>query len=177
MAGTLTVQNLQGPSSGANANTVLIPSGQTLYAPGHVLQVQTGIIDRLDMSTTTFTDIGSLTITPSSTSSKIYITVTNHVYLASAASSGVWRGSLTQIYRDASVIVNESGQFGSPSLYANNNTDRIMMYSTIDYLDSPSTTSQISYAVKVASRSGDNIDFNNASYGRQGRITLMEIAQ
>jgi len=52
-----------------------------------------------------------------------------------------------------------------------------MMYSTIDYLDSPSTTSQISYAVKVASRSGDNIDFNNASYGRQGRITLMEIAQ
>ena len=176
MAGTLTVQNLQGPSSGANANTVLIPSGQTLYAPGHVLQVQTGIIDRLDMSTTTFTDIGSLTITPSSTSSKIYITVTNHVYLATAGSLG-WRGSLTQIYRDASAIVNEAGQFGSPSLYTNTNSDRMMMYSTIDYLDSPSTTSQISYAVKVASRSGDNIDFNNASYGRQGRITLMEIAQ
>ena len=150
--------------------------GSRVMAAGHVVQVQTGIIDRLDMSTTTFTDIGSLTITPSSTFSKIYITVTNHVYLATAGSVS-WRGALTQIYRDASAIVNEAGQFGSPSLYTNTNNDRMMMYSTINYLDSPSTTSQISYAVKVASKSGDNIDFNNASYGRQGRITLMEIAQ
>ena len=40
MAGTLTVQNLQGPTSGANANKVLIPSGNNLIATGHVLQVQ-----------------------------------------------------------------------------------------------------------------------------------------
>ena len=32
MAGTLTVQNLQGPSSGANANKIIVPSGQTLDA-------------------------------------------------------------------------------------------------------------------------------------------------
>jgi len=34
MAGTLTVQNLQGPSTGANANKVIIPSGQTLEVAG-----------------------------------------------------------------------------------------------------------------------------------------------
>ena len=39
MAGTLTVQTLQGPSSGANANKVIIPSGHTLSAEGHVVQV------------------------------------------------------------------------------------------------------------------------------------------
>ena len=38
--GTLTVQTLQAPTSGANANKVLIPSGHTLHATGHVLQVQ-----------------------------------------------------------------------------------------------------------------------------------------
>ena len=38
MAGTLTVQNIEGPSSGANANTIIVPSGQTLTAPGHVIQ-------------------------------------------------------------------------------------------------------------------------------------------
>ena len=39
MASELTVQTLRGPTSGANADTVLIPSGQTLHAPGHVIQV------------------------------------------------------------------------------------------------------------------------------------------
>lgn len=38
MASELTVQTLRGPTSGANADTVLIPSGQTLHAPGHVIQ-------------------------------------------------------------------------------------------------------------------------------------------
>ena len=32
MAGTLQVENLIGPTSGSNANKVLIPSGQTLDA-------------------------------------------------------------------------------------------------------------------------------------------------
>ena len=43
--GTLTVQTLQAPTSGANANKVLIPSGHTLDASnglttpaGHVIQ-------------------------------------------------------------------------------------------------------------------------------------------
>jgi len=48
MAGTLTVQNLQGPSSGSDANKVIIPSGQTLdvsagtFTPsaGQVVQVK-----------------------------------------------------------------------------------------------------------------------------------------
>jgi hypothetical protein len=37
---TLQVENLIGPTSGSNANKVIIPSGQTLHAPGHVIQVK-----------------------------------------------------------------------------------------------------------------------------------------
>ena len=40
MAGTLQVENLIGPTSGANTNTVSIPSGQTLHAPGHVIHCE-----------------------------------------------------------------------------------------------------------------------------------------
>lgn len=46
MAGTLTVQNLQGPTTGVNANKVIVPSGHTLDASegftppaGHVVKV------------------------------------------------------------------------------------------------------------------------------------------
>lgn len=57
--GTLTVQTLQAPTSGANANKVLIPSGQTLDASagtltpsaGHVIQYQQRNFD-LDSFTT-----------------------------------------------------------------------------------------------------------------------------
>ena len=36
---TLHVENLKGLSSGGNANKIIVPSGQTLTAPGHVIQV------------------------------------------------------------------------------------------------------------------------------------------
>ena len=42
MAGTLTVQNLQGPTSGANTNKVIIPSGQTIDASAGTLVPSAG---------------------------------------------------------------------------------------------------------------------------------------
>ena len=44
MAGTLTVQNLQGPSSGANANKIIVPSGQTIDASAGTLVPASGQI-------------------------------------------------------------------------------------------------------------------------------------
>ena len=35
---TLHVENLKGLSSGGNANKIIVPSGQTLTAPGHIVQ-------------------------------------------------------------------------------------------------------------------------------------------
>ena len=38
---TLHVENLKGPTSGANANKVILSNDQTLYAPNHIVQVLT----------------------------------------------------------------------------------------------------------------------------------------
>lgn len=85
MAGTLTVQNLQGPSSGANANKVIIPSGHTLDASGgtltpssgQVVQVRYGeLSSRVTYNNQSFGSIGlSATITPTSATSLILITI------------------------------------------------------------------------------------------------------
>ena len=49
---TLHVENLKGLSSGGNANKIIVPSGQTLTAPGHVIQVVSGDINSSDASIT-----------------------------------------------------------------------------------------------------------------------------
>ena len=36
---TLHVENLKGPTSGTNANNIIVPSGQTFNAPGVVVAV------------------------------------------------------------------------------------------------------------------------------------------
>ena len=74
---TLHVENLKGPTSGTNANKITIPTGQTLSAAGHVIQVQQGIMTARQTSTGgSMVDVGSnfeVTITPASTSSKILV--------------------------------------------------------------------------------------------------------
>jgi hypothetical protein len=75
MVGTLTVQNLQGPTSGANANKVIIPSGHTLAAEGHVVQVQTGV-KRGVVSTSSSSYVASglgVSITPKFSNSKLLV--------------------------------------------------------------------------------------------------------
>ena len=77
--GTLTVQTLQAPTSGANANKVLIPSGHTLDASagtlvpsvGQVLQYKSGLTSTYSShSSTTFSATNlKVDITPKSASS------------------------------------------------------------------------------------------------------------
>ena len=75
---TLHVENLKGPTSGANANKIIVPSGQTLTAPGHVIQMQhsTTTGDAVATTCSSFTDTGlSLNITPKFATSKILVLV------------------------------------------------------------------------------------------------------
>ena len=72
MASELTVQTLRGPTSGANANTILIPSGQVLDASagfvapaGHMIQIQYNRrqVD-LQTSGTAWTNCAEIVFTP-----------------------------------------------------------------------------------------------------------------
>ncbi len=113
--GTLTVQNLQGPTSGANANKVIIPSGQTLDASngftapaGHVIQMQNAGIsgNASTTSSTSFVDTGlSVNITPKFATSKIFVVTHTVISIGNGANHArvdfkcIESGSGTEVYR------------------------------------------------------------------------------
>ena len=79
MASELQVTTLKGNPTGANANQILVPAGQKLHAPGHIVQVL-GISHTIgsNIATTSASYVTSgLTspvITPKFANSKIIIT-------------------------------------------------------------------------------------------------------
>jgi len=178
MAGTLVVQTLQGPTSGANANKVIIPSGQTLdidaWTPpaGTVLQVVQ------DSSTTTFTQASSnyaanglsATITPSSTSNKILILVSGAMYMQNAnhhVIATVFRGGVSS----GTDLNTASSNYGMSEVYSSGGA--IIANASISYLDSPATDVAVTYEVGVKVTNGGGVfPVNNGLCS----ITLMEIA-
>ena len=153
---------------------------------GSVLQVvQTVKTDTFSMSSTTWTDITglSLTITPSSTSSKILV----FYNVPASTNGGAYSGNFklvrdtTDIFLgDASGIITRasSGYFSDYYGYGIRHQNNM-------YLDSPSTTSAITYKMQIMSgysaitvyvgrgyAEGDNIPYARVP----STITAMEIA-
>lgn len=103
MVGTLTVQNLQGPASGANANKVIIPSGHTLDASGGTLVPSAGAVVQVvqvnnpasgHISTTALSEVASgiiATITPKYSDSLIIV---DFVSGMAVGSGGDFRASM-----------------------------------------------------------------------------------
>ena len=181
---TLTVQTLQAPTSGANANKVIIPSGHTLDASngfvapaGHIIQTVVGSTNSLTTGTATFATIGSGSITPISTSSKILLILQMHVYVGSQATDE-WVGCLIRVTRNGTVINGDNGAdpYGNGA-FKQNDSDRYMEYSTRMYIDSPSSTSSVSYVIQGAAKaSRSTMYINSADYGDGGNFYLQEIA-
>jgi len=147
---------------------------------GSVLQVvQAYKNDAFTTTSNSETDITglSVTITPSSASSKILVMTT--VHWSSASSSN---GQL-RVRRNGTLIANgTSGTVGNGFSMANQGvTDsRLVMPSNIVFLDAPSTTSATTY--KVAMDQDGSVLFavnrraNNTEFGMSSHITVMEIA-
>ena len=147
----------------------------TSIGAGAVLQVKQAALSYTTTSSTTYASAGSLSITPNSASNKILITTLNHIYVNSY-STDAWRGGLQKILRDSTEILSDGGNYGESALLVGN-SDRYMCYSALHYLDSPNTTSAVTYDMQIRSKvSGHTVYFNRTTYGSGGRITLMEIA-
>lgn len=183
MSSILKVDQLQ--DSGGNAIITSDGSGNltagtipaTAIGTGAVLQVKQQAFSSLQTTSTSYTSIGSLSITPNSASNKILITTLNHVYVSSY-STDTWRGGLQKIMRDVTTTILTDGTngYGEGAFFVGN-SDRYMCYSTLHYLDSPNTTNAVTYDMQVRSKTdGATAIFNLATYGSGGRITLMEIA-
>ena len=102
------------------------------------------------------------TITPSATSSKIWITYTIQ------ASMNSNRGFTSQINRNNSAIYGPSNQ---KDTYGDG--DSHQQRSTITYLDSPSSTSALTYKIKVKTDGSATVTFANGNSACM--ITLMEV--
>ena len=154
---------------GANAITSL-PAG----VGGKVLQVVYASDGTEVVTTSTSYQSTSLTanITPSSTSNKILICSSIVFQAITTANNADVFG--VRLDADGSSIFNPDGskRFGIRVASAGSNNAELM--TTFNYLHSPSSTSQIAYSIKVASRDGSTIKMN--SYTGESSLTLMEIA-
>ena len=166
--GSLNIADAQIASNAAISTTKL--------GTGAVLQVKQQAFSNLSTTSTSYASIGSLSITPNSASNKILITTLNHIYVNSY-STDTWRGAFQKVLRDSTELLSDgTGGYGEGAFFVGN-SDRYMCYSSLHYLDSPNSTSAVTYDMQVRSRvSGVNVNFNNSSYGSGGRMILMEIA-
>ena len=185
MAGTLTVQNLQGPSTGANANKIIIPSGQTLDVSGGTLTpsagqvIQTVNVSEVSALQTTSTSMQTVTfanITPSTTSNAILINVNAMVYknntnggsggaanfLISANNVSIPEAQWTQDTNTANYIYWTDSASSLNFIYHFSRT----------YLHFPSSTSQQTIRFRVRSVAGGEIYIYPGA-----QLILQEIAQ
>ena len=168
MSSTIGVQNIA-HTNGTNAMTVASDGG--VYVKDHVLQVKQVIIPKSTLSngTTTFMSTGSsLSITPSSTSSKIMIEVRGGAghcpYVNQTLIGTIYRGS-------TNLSANGLESIG------NSTSGLAMAPHNIAFLDSPNTASQVTYTPYYKSHTAlANCYWNLAgAVGSDWSITLTEI--
>jgi hypothetical protein len=158
---------------GASGDTITIPSGTTITNSGtatgfgKLLQVVTATdtTNRTTTSTTfvTASNTLSVTITPSSASNKIFL-IAN--FSGSNNSSGY--DSTYTIFRDATNLGTADGL-----VKIQNGTSDSIMNIAINYLDSPSSTSALTYQVYARSQSTGTTHINR---GERSSLTAFEIA-
>jgi len=147
---------------------------------GGILQVvSTAKTDIFSTTSTTAVDITGLTasITPRSTSSKIMVLVTIGAFSPEAGNTGN-----LQIARDGTALnvstggsaTNSGGLSVTSGATYGNHTE------SISYLDSPSSTSTLTYSAQVFAQSGSTLYINrwvpNDTKRTTSTITLMEVA-
>jgi hypothetical protein len=161
---------------GATAISPTIPAsaggtGTTSFAPGKILQVVSTAYPNAGQTTITATSYTfipgyNVEITPSSTSSKIYVTGSAHF---DSGGNGNEIGLAIYRYKD--------GSYTNPISYASDygqTSDSSRENKTVPawpYIDSPNTTQTLYYAFYAKTSSGDTIYLNRKTCN----ITVMEI--
>lgn len=145
----------------------------TPAAGGKVLQVvQDDLTTELSVTSTTYTDTGlTVNITPSSASSKILVMAAIQGVFKNSGDSG--SGVHLKVLRDATYVTGSA-------LNGYTGTSIINQIGTVHftYLDSPATTSQITYKVQIKSNiSGQiaRINYDDGVTTPKSAIVVMEI--
>ena len=180
--------SLQAPSSSSNNRVMTLPDTAdgtilttTKPKTDNIIQiVSTTKTDATSTSTSgSFQDISgmSVSITPSSTSSKIFILIS----LGSVSSlDGI--AVAFKLLRGSTAVGNSGGTgtyAGFTSLYAGGGTgDEYILSGSHNFLDSPSTTSSTTYKLQWRNTSGTTYlnKYYGGNYQAASSITALEVA-
>jgi hypothetical protein len=154
-SGTIALSNqLSGMTSAS------VPTGSVIQVVSYLYTTQTGT------SSTSYVDSGiTLSITPSSTSSKIFVVVTFGGFELAAARNAMY----TNLVRVSTQVFQPNGFVGYPA-----GAVRTYPATSYSYLDSPSSSSATTYKVQFKVEGGSGSGTLNPN-GSQSSITLMEI--
>jgi hypothetical protein len=180
-----TLGDIEYRSATANTNTRLaigstgqvltvaggVPSWASPAGGGKVLQVVYGMYNTQTLiNVAGYTDTGlSLSITPSSASSKILVLTSNFVYYAESSGNP---GIGTQIVRTSTAVYEQHPTQNSLAIVGPASGNRGLLASVnMQYLDSPNTTSATTYKTQAKSNCAAYLQWD----GGKSNIILMEI--
>lgn len=182
MTSRIIVDQLEGkPGSG---NIVTVPTGHTLYSPGAVIQVvhvnnaveKNNSQDGITAQTWQFTGT-TATITPKFATSKILITF--HQTFFWQTDGGGSQGCGIRIYRGSTAITTTNGYAGLYVETGNASNNRVHSAQDGTHLDSPNTTSAVTYNLYGRFWTTDwtslQYQYNDGADDSPSTITLMEI--
>ena len=167
--GTIFVDNLEPQSGtsltlGASGDTVSLTSGAKTSGFGKIGQVVQGTILSSEFETTSssFVDTGlSVSITPTTTSSKILISATcSALAIATTSTNGRCIG---KIYRNTTAIGTDGFELAKIRQDGSYNQE-VGVAASIQLLDTPSTTSAISYKLYIQKEAGNAVRIADAGY-------------
>jgi hypothetical protein len=177
MASILKVNTIQ---DATNSNTAMtINSSGNVNIPGSVVQVVTNeVTSQATFSSSSYTQALSINFTPKFSNSL----VKHHFWGLSALNNVSYnKGQDCRWLRDSTVLSSQSW-----TNYFNRNTNPIADYYpnlNWHYVDTPNTTSQVTYKFEGRSYGGNGSDYlwvafeDNGGTGNRGQWTIEEIAQ
>jgi hypothetical protein len=173
-SGTSTDRTLTLPD---NSGTVLTNATTTGFPAGSVLQVVQGsTTTRVQISTSTYTDSNlTASITPTSSSSKILVLISQNI--GSFCSNNIGNSGALRIVRDSTTVFTSENVINIVAGLGDSGELRVAGQYSFVYLDSPSTTSSVTYKTQIARLAGiDRIEPQSNNGTSNSTITLMEIA-
>ena len=177
---TLHVENLKGLSSGGNANKIIVPSGQELHAPGHVVQIQTAQLQggSGSSSSASYIDTGlSVSITPKFATSKILVFTNQSVGASKNTTSSNARIDIKLFETGSGTIIADGRYLGTDYQTSGN----LSLYHNQHGVFQCSNTNQLTCKIQVRKANG-GVNANGGIYygwydGTDHNITALEIAQ
>jgi len=175
-------------SNPASDRTLKLPSDgdgtilTTNSATGKILQVQsttkTDFASQALTGSSNFFDISgmSVAITPSNTNNKIFV-----MFTVAVACNNNFQNNFIQLRRDSTDIAKgTAGGTVNASFYDKTRDNFSPENISVHFLDSPSTTSAVTYKVRWSGENGDtyylNRNSSNTNEGMISSITVMEVA-